>query len=334
MKCRTQPQHQRQSKTTSVGTPSGIATRDQSSRSFTLFAQRAFIADRHAHQDCRGEENIEFFDTSLDAEQAGYRPCKRCKPRSPVLEDSRVALVRRACRTIEASEERPSLQELAAGAGLSSSRFHRIFKELTGATPKQYADAVQAERMRAALHQGDSVTEAVYAAGFRSSSRFYEKWAWILGMKPSAYGGGGAGELIIFAVVESHLGMMIVATTRIGVCFIAFADDRDTLVEELSNRFHKATVVQGDSEFKAWVECVAQSIDAPDGFLDLPLDIQGTAFMRRVWSALRKIPAGQTRSYSGDCQSDRPAGRDSRCRQCLRDEFVGHRHTVPSRRPE
>ena len=215
-----------------------------------------------------------------------------------MLEDSRVSLVKAACRAMESSEEPLSLQQLASAAGLSESRFHRVFKQLTGATPKQYSDAIQAERVRVKLREDRSVTEAVYAAGYSSNSRFYEKWAWILGMKPAIYGAGGAGELIVFAVVPTHLGQMIVATTRIGVCFIAFADDRRPLEEDLCDRFHKATIVEGDAAYVNWVDAVASRIKTPNKFFDLPLDIQGTAFMRQVWNALRDIPAGQTRTYS------------------------------------
>jgi AraC family transcriptional regulator of adaptative response/methylated-DNA-[protein]-cysteine methyltransferase len=140
---------------------------------------------------------------------------------------------------------------------------HRVFKELTGSTPKQYADSIRADRIRQELHRGGSVTNAVYATGFNSSSRFYEKWAWILGMKPSVYRSGGAGEFIIFAVVNTQLGAMIAATTRIGVCSIAFADSADQLETELRKRFHKATVVPGDAKYRAWVENTVSCIDTP-----------------------------------------------------------------------
>ena len=242
-------------------------------------------------------ENVEFFDSSSDAELAGYRACKRCKPNCPATEDRRTALVRHACRRIEACQEIPSLQQLADEAGLSPSRFHRVFRHVAGVTPKQFAAAVQTRRVQDGLLNGESVTSAVFAAGFNSGSRFYEKSARLLGMQPSAYSAGAADQHICFAVTETQLGCMLVAATRVGVCSIAFADTPGQLEEELRGRFPNASISEGDAAFQAWISEVADRIDTQPSFSDLPLDIQGTAFMRRVWSSLQEIPVGQTRTY-------------------------------------
>jgi AraC family transcriptional regulator of adaptative response/methylated-DNA-[protein]-cysteine methyltransferase len=242
-------------------------------------------------------ENVEFFDTAADAEAAGYRPCKRCRPEQSELGNRRVDAVQRVCRRIETAEEAPRLEQLASEVGLSASRLHRLFKEVCGMTPKQYAAALRARRVQQALADGDSVTRAVYAAGFNASSRFYEKSRRILGMQPTAYAGGGAGEAIAYAATETTLGWLLVAATQVGVCRIELADRPEELEEELRNLFPKATLHKGDAGFCAWVDEIAARVETGGDFADLPLDIRGTAFMHRVWSALKEIPAGATRTY-------------------------------------
>jgi AraC family transcriptional regulator of adaptative response/methylated-DNA-[protein]-cysteine methyltransferase len=199
---------------------------------------------------------------------------------------------------IEEAEELPSLDVLADGAGLSRFHFHRVFKAVTGVTPKAYAQAHRASRMRDALVGGGTVTEAIYGAGFNSSSRFYEASPDLLGMTPSAFRAGGNGEVIRFAVGECSLGAVMVAATARGVCAIELGDDPEALLRILQDRFPKARLVGGDQEFEQLVAQVIGFLEAPGSGLDLPLDIRGSAFQQRVWRALRDIPAGSTATYS------------------------------------
>lgn len=247
-------------------------------------------------------ENVEFFDTAAQAVEAGYRACKRCKPDGASPEQQRQALVLQACQAIERNldlgETGLSLDDLAAQVGLSPHHFHRLFKAATGLTPGQYRKAVQARRVTAALKEASSVTEAIYGAGFSSSGRFYEEAGASLGMSPSSFRQGAAGERIRHTVEHSPLGMMLVAATGRGVCAIEFADDKSALEERLKARFPKAVFEPGDEAFRRWVAQILAYLDLPKGSLDLPLDVQGTAFQRRVWQALQDIPSGQTLSYS------------------------------------
>ena len=219
--------------------------------------------------------------------------------------------VTRACRLIERSDELPSLDRLAAAAGLSRFHFHRVFKRLTGVTPKAYADGQRARRVRDGLAAGASVTAALYGAGFGSSGRFYASSAARLGMRPSAARAGGAGTTIRFAVGQCSLGAVLVAATDVGVCSIALGDDPEQLVRALQDRFPKAALTGGDAGFERWVAAVVGLVEQPALGLDLPLDIRGTAFQLRVWEALRAIPPGETASYA---QVARRIGRPSASR--------------------
>ena len=237
--------------------------------------------------------------TSLAAAKAtGFRPCKRCNPDGPSADIENAAIVAKACRLIEESEEVPSLNALAQAAGLSTSHFHRLFKSVTGLTPKDYAAAHQASRVRDGLARGSSVTEAMYDAGFNSSGRFYEKSREMLGMTPTQYRAGGANEDIRFAVGQSSLGAILVASSGKGVVSILIGDDPDELVRDLQDRFPKARLVGGDRDYETMVVRVIGFVETPQLGLNLPLDVRGTAFQRRVWQALQAIPAGQTSSYS------------------------------------
>jgi len=208
-----------------------------------------------------------------------------------------VALVAELCRVIEASERPPSLAELAAQAGLSESHLHRVFKSVTGVTPRQYASQVRAARVRDGLGRAETITDAIYDAGFGSSSRFYEGADHVLGMTPSAYRSGGADIAIRFAVGESSLGSILVAQSDRGVCAILLGDDPDVLIADLERRFPRAELLGGDDAFEKVVATVVGFVEAPCVGLDLPLDIRGTAFQQRVWNALRTIPPGETASY-------------------------------------
>jgi AraC family transcriptional regulator of adaptative response/methylated-DNA-[protein]-cysteine methyltransferase len=243
-------------------------------------------------------ENVAFYATADAAERAGFRPCKRCKPNQAGLAEQHAAAIAAACRTIEASETTPSLDELAAAAGMSRFHFHRTFKAITGVTPKAYASARRAERVRTELAASPTVTQAIYDAGFNSSGRFYEQSSEILGMTPGDFRAGGSRSAIRFAVAECSLGSILVAATAKGVCAILMGDDPEELVRDLQDRFPRAELTGGDREFEATVAKVLSFVEAPALGLDLPLDVRGTAFQQRVWQALRAIPAGATASYA------------------------------------
>jgi AraC family transcriptional regulator of adaptative response/methylated-DNA-[protein]-cysteine methyltransferase len=199
---------------------------------------------------------------------------------------------------IEESEEEPSLEVLAAVVGRSPTYFHRLFKAATGVTPKDYATAHRAAKVRQGLASGSSVTEAIYDAGFNSSGRFYEKSTGMLGMTPSQYRAGGANEEIKFAVGQTSLGAILVASSKKGVAAILIGDDPDKLVRNLQDRFRRAHLVGADRDYEALVARVVGFVEAPRIGLDLPLDIRGTAFQRRVWQVLQEIPVGATVSYA------------------------------------
>lgn len=242
-------------------------------------------------------QNIEFFDTPAQAEAAGYRASKRAAGDRTQVAAHHAQLVANACRHIEQAESPPSLEVLAAQAGLSPFHFHRVFKAVTGLTPKGYASAHRSRKVRDGLKEQHSVTDALYDAGFNSNSRFYESANQLLGMKPSDYRAGGTNNEILFAVGQCSLGAILVAQSARGVCAILLGDDPDKLVRELQDQFPKASLVGADHSFEQLVAQVVGFIEAPALGLDLPLDLRGTAFQERVWQALRDIPLGSTVSY-------------------------------------
>ena len=243
-------------------------------------------------------ENVEFHWTAADAERAGFHPCKRCKPDQPALSDQHAATVAELCRLIENADAAPRLEQLANHAGLSTYHLHRIFRAVTGLTPKAYAAAHRAKRVRAELDRSDTVTDAIYGAGYNSSGRFYEKSNDVLGMTPTNYRAGGANTEIRFAIGECSLGSILVAASERGVCAILLGDDPDELARDLQDRFPRACLIGGDPTFEQLVAKVVGFVEAPGIGLDLPLDVRGTAFQQRVWQALREIPAGETLSYT------------------------------------
>ncbi len=212
--------------------------------------------------------------------------------------DRHTALVVELCRLIENAERAPSLAELSGHAGLSAFHLHRVFKAVTGLTPKAYAAAHRARRVRAELDSGATVTEALYGAGYGSGGRFYEESPAVLGMTPTRYRAGGADMEIRFAVGECSLGAILVAATARGVCAISLGHDAEQLVRDLQDRFPHARLIGGDADFERTVARVVGFVEAPRIGLDLPLDVRGTAFQQRVWQALREIPAGATASYA------------------------------------
>jgi AraC family transcriptional regulator of adaptative response/methylated-DNA-[protein]-cysteine methyltransferase len=242
-------------------------------------------------------ENVIFHATCAEAERAGFRPCKRCRPNAPALAEAHATVVARACRLIEQAEEPPTLDALAQAAGMSRFHFHRVFKAVAGVTPRAYVAGDRAKRVREELASRDTVTQAIYGAGFNSNGRFYAAAPGLLGMTPSEFRRGGSGNVIRFAVGQCSLGAILVAATDKGVCAIEFGDDPERLVRGLQDRFPKAQLLGGDQDFDRLVAKVVGFVEAPAQGLDLPLDIRGTAFQQRVWKAIRAIPAGATASY-------------------------------------
>lgn len=246
--------------------------------------------------------NVRFFRDTGQAEQAGFRACRRCDPKG---ERARIAqeAVRDACTFIEASETMPSLEQLADRAGYSRFHFLRMFRTHTGLTPRSFAEGVRARRLQAALAAGDRVVDAVVEAGFGSESRVYERTGALLGMTPGAARRGGSGEVIRTAFANSSFGRLLVGATDKGVCFIGFAEPDEGLLGDLRRRFPHAELVSDDAGLADTVAAVLRFIEEPREALALPLDLRGTAFQQRVWQALTRIPPGETRSYGEVAES-------------------------------
>lgn len=208
------------------------------------------------------------------------------------------AKIAAACRALETEDPMPDLATLARRAALSRWHFHRIFKQTVGVTPKAYAKEVRARRVRRELPRRSSITEALYEAGYPSNSRFYSEAKAVLGMQPKRYRVGGAGETLRFAIGQSDLGAILVASSERGVCAILLGDDPEALLRELQDRFPRATLVGGDRDYERIIAQVAGLVREPGAGLALPLDIRGTAFQQRVWQALCRLPAGRTTTYS------------------------------------
>ncbi len=233
-------------------------------------------------------ENVRHFASSSEAEAAGYRACKRCAPDGALLGEQYAEKIAAVCRLIESTEDAPALRAMADYAGLSVFHFHRVFKSVVGVTPKQYAAAHRARLAEKALAAKGTVTDAIYEAGFGSTSRFYE--ASRLGMTPSAFRNGASGAVIRYAVGECSLGPILAARSERGLCAILLGEDA---AADLRARFPKATLVADDGK------ALAAAVEMADGKgVQLPLDIQGTAFQQRVWRALQAIPVGSTASYT------------------------------------
>ncbi len=242
--------------------------------------------------------NTAFFESTAAAEAAGLRACKRCRPAEPSSASRHIAAVEKACALLRSSEKMPSLAELADAAAISRFHFHRVFKQVTGATPRDYARTHRLCAFAQKLDAGEKVTQAIYASGFGSSSRAYEVAPAALGMTPAARRNGGKGETIRFVTVATAIGWALVAATDRGVCQTALGDNRERLAELVRARFPAAELVAEDPRLRDWAERIVRFITAPSQNLDLPLDIRGTAFQARVWRALQKIPLGQTATYS------------------------------------
>ena len=244
-------------------------------------------------------ENVEFFDSPVAAQAAGYRASRRFMGDQSIRAAERAELVLQACRLIEGSDVPPCLDDLAASAKMSSFHFHRVFRAETGLTPRAYAQACRARKLREELNVPNaSVTNAIYSAGFNSNSRFYETSRQLLGMKASDYRAGGMGAVIRFAVAQCSLGAILVAQSQRGICAISLGDDPDVLVCDFQAQFSRAELIGADVDFEILVAHVIGFVESPSIGLELPLDIRGTAFQERVWLALSKIPPGVTASYT------------------------------------
>lgn len=274
-----------------------VLARDPAADSHFVYGVKTTGIYRRASSPSRlpRRENVEFFDTAQQAEAAGYRASKRAGGEQSELDTARVT---QACLCIEQADSPPNLKQLAEQAGLSPFHFHRVFKAVTGLTPRAYASAHRGRKLREQLAKGGSITAALYDAGFNANSRFYESADQLLGMKPSQYRAGGTNTEIRFAVGQCSLGAILVAQSHKGICAILLGDDPDALARDLQDRFPHAELIGADPGFEQWVAKVVGFVEAPALGLDLPLDLRGTAFQERVWQALRSIPAGATATYA------------------------------------
>jgi len=258
-------------------------------------------------------QQVVFFPLAQAAERQGFRPCRRCHPRTTALRDPLIAVVSRLCRTIEAriteqtdtpnasssqSSGSLTLAALAASAKLSPYQLERAFRKIMGISPRQYADSQRIRNLKSRLHKGDNVTTALYDAGFGSSSRLYERAPSHLGMTPATYGRGGAGMKIQYSIVDSPLGRMLVATTDRGISALYLGESDGTLEKALRKEYPRADIRRDRADVHRWFEKILAHLRGKEPHLDLPTDVRATAFQRRVWEELRRIPRGATKTYA------------------------------------
>jgi AraC family transcriptional regulator of adaptative response/methylated-DNA-[protein]-cysteine methyltransferase len=242
-------------------------------------------------------ENVLFFHAPRDAEAGGFRACMRCRPLLENDADPQIEMVLAACRMLE-MDEPIRLDAVAAGLGLSTSHFQRTFTDIVGVSPKKYAEAKRMERFKNEVRGGGDVVTAMYDAGFGSSSRLYEKAAENLGMTPAAYKKGGKGMAINYTIAECDLGLLLVARTPRGICSVTFGDTREQLADALHTEYPNAQIAEDDEDLGNAVDAIVNYLSGKQKRLVLPLDLQATAFQLQVWEELKKIPYGETRSYS------------------------------------
>lgn len=248
-------------------------------------------------------ENVVFFRAREAAERAGFRPCKRCKPDSANQCDPNAQLIERVCRYIDTNPDEPvTLEALSRALGVSPFYLQRTFKAITGITPRAYADSRRLNSLKAGLREGHSVTRSLYDAGYGSSSRLYERASSQLGMTPLRYRKQGAGETIDYTIASTPIGQMLLATTARGICCIQFNESAAILERELRAEYPKAEIIRADRKLGSQVKAV-RAIMAGKSAAALPLDVQATAFQRRVWQELQAIPRGTTKSY-GEIAAD------------------------------
>lgn len=241
-------------------------------------------------------ENVHFFDSSITAENKGFRACLRCQPKNETA-NPQAEIVLRACEILE-REEQISLEDLGAELNLSAAHLQKIFKEIIGVSPKKFAEMKRLEKFKAEIKKGNDVTSAMYDAGFNSSSRLYENVAEKLGMTPKTYARKGKNMTINYTITDCGLGKLLVARTAKGVCAVTFGDDEKTLKDNLFSEYERAEITENNANLKDYVKAILSNLQGANKSLDLPLDLQATAFQMRVWDILRKIPYGETASYS------------------------------------
>lgn len=245
-----------------------------------------------------GRDRVEFFDTPADAEKAGFRACRRCRPSDLSPADPWTEKIRRACVYLSNVEGHPSLATLANRLGGSPYHLQRNFKRIVGVTPREYAEACRLRAVKGKLKAGGDVTSAMLDAGYGSSGRFYERAAPRLGMKPQIYQRGGAGMDIRFTIVDSPLGRLLVAATSRGICAVAMGDSDRGLAEGLEREYPAARIEKDRRGLGRWTKAVLARLKGKHPRIDLPVDVQATAFQWQVWNALAAIPPGTTCSYS------------------------------------
>jgi AraC family transcriptional regulator of adaptative response/methylated-DNA-[protein]-cysteine methyltransferase len=244
-------------------------------------------------------ERVSFFRLPEQAEQAGFRACLRCHPREVRAKDPQIQMTQEVCRLIDENEGEPvTLSTLSQQLGVSSFHLQRTFKNVMGITPKDYAETSRVNRFKKGVRKGEAITSAIYDAGFGSSSRLYENAAAQLGMTPATYGKGGRGAVINYAIVETPLGRLLVAATNKGVCSVMLGDSDASLKADLSREFPEAEIRHEENALHSSLNAIVEHLKNKSPHIDLPLDIQATAFQRQVWEQLRAIPYGETHSYS------------------------------------
>lgn len=249
-------------------------------------------------------ENVTFFALPHLAQQAGFRPCKRCHPDAQSVNDPQLALVSKVCRHIESHSSEPiTLQSLGDQFHLSPAHLQRVFREVAGISPQDYTEACRMNQLKSALRKGMAISDATYEAGFGSSSRVYEKAAPQMGMTPRSYQQAGSGQRITFTVAPCRLGQVLVASTERGVCAVKLGDDAQALEQLLHDEFSAAEISRDDAAHRDWVEAIVAFVAGHVPHLDLPLDVRATAFQKQVWDALQRIPYGETCSYADVAQA-------------------------------